>query len=249
MINEIKLEDKKEKKSNSSTQVSSETCLENKEKTYRAKLNTEEENLNVSKENEGVKVEDQDKKTIEKRTCPFTMTMKFLKDFLKYYGFRTIFSFFQVYVMKSKKSLSFFDLIFSMSNLRTTLFISALPLLYKLMIKFLGESKYGVFASAIIFGFICINIEEKTKLVNFLLLSLMSRVFHGLLLKFNKTLEVELPGSSMELLFFILLSFIILYVSFKYPDFTAITQTIDNYANFGRVEKYEINHLRRITKV
>jgi len=226
MINEIKLEDKKEKKSK----------------------NTEEENLNVSKENEGVKVEDQDKKTIEKGTCPFTMTIKFLKDFLKYYGFRTIFSFFQVYIMKSK-SLSFFDLIFSMSNLRTTLFISALPLLYKLMIKFLGESKYGVFASAFISGFICINIEEKTKLVNFLILSLMSRVFHGLLLKFNKKLEVELPGSSMELLFFTILSFIILYVSFKYPDFTAITQTIDNYANFGRVEKYEINHLRRITKV
>jgi len=117
-----------------------------------------------------------------------------------------------------------------------------------MMTKLFGEGKYGVFFSGFFAGLLSINIEEKTALVVFLILSLLARVLHAMLLKFNIKLEVELPYKAIEFSFFTVISTIIMTVSFLYPQFKGISQTIDNYANFDNIEKYEIDHIRLITK-
>ena len=218
--------------------------LKEKEKTSSSQETKETETNTTINNTDNI---DNTNKEIKPKNTFLSIIKKFLKDFLKYYSMRVVFSFFQMYIMKSKSS-PIIKLIFSFANLRTALFVSTLPVFYKLMLNVFGEGKYGVYFSGFFAGLIGINIEEKTSLVNFLILSLLARVLHAMIIKFNERLKIDLEGKKMEYIFFTTISTIILFVSFLYPQFKGISQTIDNYAQFGREEQYEIGHLRHITK-
>ena len=117
------------------------------------------------------------------------MGFSFLKNFLKMYGIRLIFS--SVGLLKKKNLLSnlllnIYNVAFNKGSLKTCLFVSSIPFINELNHKLFKDyvdvnTIFFTFFSGFISAFIGISFEDHTELVKFIILSLLARTCHSLL--------------------------------------------------------------------
>jgi hypothetical protein len=186
---------------------------------------------------------------IVKNTEDFSKVFKnFLKLFAKVYSVRILFSLFKYLKSRAYKNFSFMNFmtyIFNLPNLRTSLFVSLLPLLYK-SIKFvlnstlkLGNQNFIVFMSAMISSFISVSIEEKTELVNYVISTIFVRAVHAVAVIILKKLNIlQNTGKIYDFSIFLFSAILAWSVYFLNPRFKPITSLYDKYANY--TEKHEL---------
>jgi len=174
--------------------------------------------------------------------------LRFLKDFVKFFGIRAAFILSKCLLIRAPNA-NFLEMAFSLSSFKSVLCVSSLQLLYKLLMKMFGNMKYGVFLSGFISGFISINMEEKTNLVQFIILSLFARFLHAAFLTYNKETQFDLPGKMLEFSLFLVINTTIIALSFLIPHFNKLTHLVDTHNNKTHIEAYEVDHIRRIIKL
>jgi len=188
------------------------------------------------------------KKKNESEDSFYKIFAKFAKDLIKFLGIRGAFIISKLLLSKGNKQ-NFLQALFSLESLRSVLCVSVLPLLYKLLIKFFGNKHFGVFLSGFISGFIAINIEEKSNLVQFLILSLFTRCLHATFLRCNKEIQFDLPYKGLEFSLFTIINTTLIALSFLIPHFTKLVELVDTHNNKTVTEHFEIDHFRRISKL
>jgi hypothetical protein len=201
------------------------------------------------------------KQGCSKNSSPITI---YIKDslilFLKVYGLRIIYSFIKNYKFLQKKFTfgEVLNTIFNIANLRTSLSISLLPLLFKIfrlglknILSLNKNSDLIVFLSALISALISINIEEKTKLVEYIILSIGVRVFHTLIIIFLKKNNLfQKTGKVWDYFVFLLSAILVWSVYFLNPGYAPLTNLIDSYANYrNEAEKMEVVMMRNSTRI
>ena len=149
---------------------------------------------------------------IEKKETFLSILTFFFKSFLKFYGIRILYSLYHVFSSNKKSSKFnmnlFFKTVLSIPNLRTALFGSVMPSIYKLILKIFSDhfdkkyEHYFVIFSALTSSLIGILIEEKTTLVNFITLSVLFRVIHTLLIIFCEKFNIPYYGKKVNYIVF-----------------------------------------------
>ena len=172
----------------------------------------------------------------------------FAKDLIKYFGIRAAFIL-SKFLLTKVVNQSYFKVLLSLASLRSVLCFSSLPLLYKLFKKVFGNKEIGVFISGFLSGFIAINFEEKTNLVQFLILSVFARCLHATFLKQNKDINFDLPWKLLEFILFTVINTTLISLSFLIPHFDKIRDLVDNHNCKTITETYEIDHIRKIIKL
>jgi hypothetical protein len=196
----------------------------------------------------------------EKNDTYFHIFMFFVKNFTKFYGIRIIYSLYHVFSSnKSKVQFNynlFFKTIFSLTNVRTALFGSVMPALYKILMKMFKtyfDSKYEpqfLILSSLISSLIGILIEEKTTLVNFIILSVFVRVIHNLILIFLEKYNIPYQGKIVNFLVFMIVASAFIYVNFCHPSYAPIRKIVDGYALYtSEVERREMNTARNALRL
>jgi len=184
-----------------------------------------------------------------KKKEDFTKILKnFLKLFAKVYSARILLSLFKFIKSKAYKNFSIMNLmsyIFNLPNLRTSLFVSLLPLLYKGINFFLNcvlklqNKSLIVFISALLSSFISISIEEKTELMNYVISTIFVRAIHAVAVIFLKEMNIlQTTGKFYDFSIFLFSACLAWGVYFLNPRFKPITSLFDKYANY--TEKHEI---------
>jgi len=210
------------------------------------------------KETKEENIKDNNSNNKEKDVCEYKepsmnkILIKFLKDFLKYFSLRSIYSIIQLILTKKKFNLVVNQLqqsIFSIANLKTSLFVSLIPLLFSLLRKVFGSNGKGIFLSGFISGYLAILVEEKTPMVKFIVISIFVRLLHSIAVKVNSNSQYDIPYISYEFLTFLISSIVMVYLSFIFPQFTGITKAIDVYGNFTNSDKHQMHKLRNIAKI
>jgi hypothetical protein len=187
----------------------------------------------------------------------------FIRLFLKIFGIRSVYSLFLL-IKSWKKPLTKITLndilksIFNLSNLRTSLSVGLLPFLFQ-NLKFVfnkfsffkNYSNFTIFLSGFISAFSSILIEEKTNLVNYIILSIMVRVVHSIILLIFKKYNVfQNTGKVWDYFTFLIASIFIWTVYFLNPDYTPVTSLIDSYANYrNQTEKMDAIRFRNFTRL
>lgn len=179
----------------------------------------------------------------------------FLIQFAKGYGFRIIFSLVKTLYSLRKIGLQglTFELlksaIFNMPNLRTGLFISLMPTLYKLLKLLFKTYNYEnpktSFISGFISSLIAILIEEKTDLMNFVILSVMVRVLYVIAVILADHFKLPNYPRTANLILFITASIGFMFLAFCHPTFAPINKLFLNYAN---LEPNEVKELESYTE-
>jgi len=110
----------------------------------------------------------------EKDDTYFHIFMLFLKNFTKFYGIRIIYSLYHVFSSnKSKVQFNyklFFKTVFSLPNLRTALFGSIMPALYKILMKRVIHNLILIFLEKY-------NIPYQGKIANFFVFMIVASAF------------------------------------------------------------------------
>ncbi len=191
---------------------------------------------------------------LPKQTIPSIMKF-FLTQFIKAYGFRIIYSLLKTLFSLKKSGIKgftfdlFLSAIFNMPNLRTALFISLMPTLYK-MLKLLfktylkNESPTSSFISGFISSLIAVLVEEKTDLMNFVILSVMVRVMYVIAVILIDYYNLPKFPRTANLVLFVLASIGFIFLAFCHPSFTPINKLFLNYAN---LEPNEVKELQVYT--
>jgi hypothetical protein len=182
--------------------------------------------------------------------------------FLKVYGVRIVYSLFQFYARKKSSTEginSIFSALFNMGNLRTSLMISCLPLLFDVFKRFLtfifkkykieNSNDLIVFIAGFISSYIAICIEEKSKLLNYVVLAIVVRVIHSyFLIKYKDNNPFQ--GKLWDFIFFFVAAILMIFTNFLNPSFQPITSLFDSYANFinskERDQMYKMRDIYRI---
>lgn len=180
-----------------------------------------------------------------------------LKKLYKIFGLRFI-----IVLIKNKNLLFSFNMnkllskIFGLSNLRSVACISLLPLFYKLLvilfekIKVLSKEIDRKLISIFISSFICILMEERTQLVNYIILAIAVRVVHNLVSLLCKQMNIFQKETKLNNFLFFTMSSILWFLTiFLNPSYKAITGLSDRYSNFGPSEMKEMTHVRSITRL
>jgi len=228
----------------------SKTTSELKNEVDTAKVDTKDfkdsnNNTNTDKNNSDIQ-----------KTNTLPNIMKFFGiQFLKVYGFRVVYSLLKtIFSLKKSgmKGLTFELLksaIFNMPNLRTALFVSLMPTLYKLMKllfkTFNYENPTSSFISGFISSLIAVLIEEKTDLMNFVILSVMVRVSYVIAVIIADHFKIPSYPRTANLLLFIVASVGFIFLAFCHPTFAPINKLFLNYAN---LEPNEIKELQTYTE-
>lgn len=239
---------------------------ENYEKINEINTNNEivikaEINNNLQKTlNENTQIPDQ---PLDREPKKFSVVIKnSIILFLKVYGARIVYSLFQFYSRKKSKAdgiNSIFSALFNMGNLRTSLMISFLPLLFDIFKRLLGlifkrykienSNDLIVFLAGFISSYIAINIEEKSKLMNYVVLAIVVRVIHSyFLIKYKDSNKFQ--GKFWDFMFFFVAAVLMIFTNFLNPSFQPITSLFDSYANFinskERDQMYKMREIYRI---
>ena len=187
----------------------------------------------------------------------------FIRLFLKMFGLRTVYSLFLM-IRSIKKPLTKITLmeilksIFNKPNFRTCLSIGLLPfifqnskLIFDYILFFKNHQNFTVFISGFISAFISILIEEKTKLVNYLILSIMVRTIHSIILIIFKKYNIfQNTGKWWDYFVFLFSAILLWGVYFLNPGFTPITSLLDAYANYrNEAEKLDAIGFRNSTRI
>jgi hypothetical protein len=188
-----------------------------------------------------------------------TLIIQFLKNFIKWYGVRVILGLLKKFMkMKSKIfTLPFdriFKIFFNIKNVRTGLFISLLPTLFKifnlLFTKInLFDEKFITFISGFISSLIAILFAEKANIMNFVILSVFVRSLHSLLVVYLKNKGYPVHNKIISWIVLSLACFGALYLYFYHTSFVPMTNLIEKFAQFQGNERKEIYNFRDAVKI
>jgi hypothetical protein len=172
-----------------------------------------------------------------------------LKVFLKIYGVRIIYSLINILRNRKKFTFTFPNILkalFNLANLRTSVFVSALPVLYELFKKIIiniftkKDSTIVTFISSFLSGFISILFEEKTNLLSYIVMSIFVRSAHSLLLVILKHYDIlQNPGKLWDFAIFLVVALFMYTVNYLNPSYMPISKLFDNYANYVDKAEYE----------
>ena len=173
----------------------------------------------------------------------------FVKQFAKAFGIRSIFSLLVFFSSIKKQKISFSFIlkkIFSLPNLRTSLFFSITPSLNRFLhYLYKTDNKIFTFFAGFLSGLIGILIEEKTSLTNFVIFSILARVIHIFLNIGLDYLGIDFSGKKASFTCFILVSIPFMLLSFYHPTYEPIRKLMDTYANYiDDAERREVEHKR-----
>jgi len=183
--------------------------------------------------------------------------------FLKVFFLRVGYSFLKLIIQYKKfqklNLILLLKVIFSFSNIRTSLSISFLPLSYKIL-KILYRHLFGKHKHAnittIIFGLfsgiLSIIMEEKTRLVKLFILSISVRVIHLIILSIINKYEIMQSNERIwDYIKFTFATFLIWSVYFLNPEFRPITGLFDKYSTYDKdsYELFEARVMRNSTRI
>ena len=235
---------------------------------------TETKDVNLKYDNE---TDSSDKnKSITKRkdkiTGSFSLSKLFnllkiiLKNFLKFYGIRVFLELMKKLLKHQAKILKYsltkiIQIIFNWENVRTGLFLTIMPGLYKFFSFILQEhltnnnnkkeNDKGVemiitFVSGFLASFIGIFFAEKAEIMNFIIVSIMLRSLHSTIVVFLKKKGYPSHNKFIAWLIFTIACFGVLFLFFAHPSFKSMTKLVDRFAVYIGKEKEEINYLKSL---
>lgn len=188
--------------------------------------------------------------------------MDFLKDwslkFAKVFGLRSLIVIFQNKSLLFKFQLfSLFKKFFEFTNLRTVMSITFIPLLYKLINQFCSMLNYFEnqhmkrrIVSIFISSFLSIMIEERTSMVNFVVLAIFVRVIHNVCNHICKRLNIFQSDTKLNSYIIFTFSSLLWFLCiFLHPSYKPISGLSDKYSNHIGNEKAEMEHIRNITRL
>ena len=223
-------------------------------------------------------VKDQKTSNIKKKTFDFYSKFKLLnslksilKNFLKFYGLRVLLELMKK-ILKHQTNIFKYSLtkilkiIFNLENVRTGLFLTILPGLYKIFNFFLEEYFTNetedktnknenenennrtiqiiiTFLSGFFASFIAIFFAEKADIMNFIILSIMFRSLHSLIVVYLKKNGYPSQSKFAAWLVYTFASFGILFLVFAHPSFKPLKKLFDRFALYTGKEKEEQNYL------
>jgi hypothetical protein len=161
--------------------------------------------------------------------------------FYKTYAIRILFSLYELIIKVGLKGLGFENIlkaILTLSNLRTCLSVSLLPLLFQTFKQILQNiTKENINLTIIISGFlaglISISIEQPTSLTKFIILSIFVRSIHSLMLMLMKKFNVfQDTGRLWDFTTYLIAAIAVYSVYYFNPSYEPMTKLINTYANF-----------------
>lgn len=177
--------------------------------------------------------------------------IKFLKDFVKFYGIKAAISLIQTILKQKFKKISFSKIIsslFNTGNLRTGLFLSIMPFLYNLfeflLNRYNAESKLNTFIVGAISAYIGVLIQEDGRIMTYVIISVLTRLIHTLIASRLKALDKPTSSKKWAFIAFSIASIGFITIAFIHPTFTPISGLADTYANYRGQEKNEIGVYR-----
>jgi uncharacterized protein with PQ loop repeat len=182
----------------------------------------------------------------------------FARQFGKAFSVRALYSLllFLMKFRKSKKPVSIanlFNLFFNMPNLRTSLFFSLMPSIYKLLQMLNNKTideRLFTFLVGTISAMIGILIEEKTKLTNFIIFSILARLIHVFLNIGLDHFKINFGGKKASMVCFTLISIPFMFLSMYHPSYKPINKHVESYANYvDEGERLEIEFKRNLVKL
>jgi hypothetical protein len=187
----------------------------------------------------------------------------FAVQFGKFYGLRALLSLVQGLMKINFKAKNFsflllYKCLFNESNLRTGLFLSVMPALFKLFNYFfellvskdnlIGQILF-TFLSGFIASFLGISISEKTNIMVFVILSALVRSIHSLIVVFLKKHNIRTTSKTVTFFVFLVVCFGFLFLGFYHPEFKQISALMDRYGNVNGTEVPEIWKIRNAIKL
>ena len=183
----------------------------------------------------------------------------FAIKFLQIYGFRICYSLLKSLLTLKNKGIKginlkfFIDAIFNMPNLRTAGFVSFLAgsfRLFNYIFRLFGkENLITCLISGLISSMISIFIEEKTELMNFIILSIMIRTIYTLIIVLADKYKWPSYPRTANLIVFIIACTGFIFIAFCHPTFTSINKLFNNYANLEGTEPEEVAHYYRLVRI
>ena len=197
------------------------------------------------------------------KQCPITkITNVFKKQFMKFYLIRFLLSLlskiFKVKFNIFKLSASdIFNSFFNMANLKTGLFLSLMPSLFRFLNLVLKNSKSFkglderliTCVSGFLSSLLGIIISEKNGIMDFIILSVLVRTLHSILVVWLRKNGYPVHNRLVSFLVLTLACSTALFIYFCYPSFKPLGKLIDRYALFTGTEKVELYAMREILRV
>jgi hypothetical protein len=175
----------------------------------------------------------------------------FVKQFGKGFAIRTVYSLILLFssYKKMKHIISFpliIKTIFSLPNLRTSLFFSITPSLNRLLhFLYKTDSQIFTFFAGFTSGLIGVLIEEKTSLTNFVIFSILARVIHIFLIIGLDHFRINFSGKKASFTCFLLVAIPFMLLSIYHPSYEPIRKLFDSYANYiDDAERNEVEYKR-----
>jgi hypothetical protein len=218
-------------------------------------MSDESINLTIVKDDNGITTTIETKKTLTWKK----ILLKSLDLFLKTYAIRIVYSLFNLIKKKGLKSLNLYSIlssILTMSNLRTCLCVSLLPLLFRIFQKLLHlvnnkNNSLNTFISGFLAALISISIEEPTSLTKFIILSVMVRSLHSLVVVLmNKYNIFQNTGRLWDFTTYLIAALGVYAVYYLNPSYEPMQKMFNTYANYVDVnEAIEADHYVQLTGI
>jgi len=183
----------------------------------------------------------------------------FVIKFLQIYGIRIAYSLLKSLLALKNKGLKginlafFMNAVFNMPNFKTASFVSILASSFRLfnyIFKLCGkENLFTCLISGLLSSFMSIFIEEKTELMNFIILSIMVRTIYTLIIVLVDKYKLPSYPRTANLLMFIIACTGFIFVAFCHPSFASIHKLFTNYANLEDTEAEELAHCVRLVRI
>jgi hypothetical protein len=196
----------------------------------------------------------------------------FVKNFTKFYGIRVLLELIKKVLKHQTKIFKYsltklLKILFNLDNLRTALFLTIMPGLYKVFTYILknifemdnnkGKSKpeflYDkhtdmliTFFSGFLASFIGILFAEKADIMNFVILSVMIRSMHSIIVVYLKKNGYATSNKFVAWLIFTFACFGALFLFFFHPSYKPMTKIFDRFALYQGSEKAEIDYFKSL---
>ena len=142
---------------------------------------------------------------------------------------------------------------FNIPNLRTASFAAILAgsfRLFNYLFKLIGkENIYTCFISGLISSLFSVFCEEKTDLMNFIILSVMIRTIYTVILVLADKYKLPNYPRAANLIVFIFACIGFIFIAFCHPSFSSIHKLFTNYANLENSEAEEVRHYVRLVRI
>jgi hypothetical protein len=180
--------------------------------------------------------------------------IKSIKLLIKVFGIRVIITLFGLFKSRRFNYKDILSHVFSMTNIKTCLSVSLLPLLYNTFLKIISLfTKHNIkhFLSAFLSALISISIEDKTSLTNYIILAIMVRSFHSLFSSISKKYNLfQQPTRLFDFSLFLITCLSVVTVSHLNPTYEPLKKLYDTYNKYiDDKEESEYILMRNLTRL